>query len=275
MIPALCLIIASLQVGSNWISGNILSQSDSLAIPYATVGIVGTTAAVFANEQGFFKIVTAPGDSLEIMAPGYEPVKYVASFIPEKIYLQPRKISLQEISVVANKKVATTGTAAAKTIFVSSSNIGVEFALRLKLEANRPKQLQKVIIRAKHTSSVNLIRLHLYKVDEDGLPGEELLPQTILLNDYYIRRKKLEIDLQLLNLHYNEPYIFVGIEWVGSNDKTRGIEIGFTDDKLNEMPCFTRSTKGREKWSETWVPFAVKMEGYVHPVPQISIEYKY
>lgn len=257
------------------LSGYILRKTDSIAIPYSMVGVVGKTIAVHADEQGHFKIDANAGDSLEVIAPGYETLKHPASIMPPKIYLEPRKISLQEVSVIANKIKATTGTAFNKTNFTFSSHLGVEFALKLKLESRRPKQLQKIIIRAKHTSSANLIRLHLYKVNEDGLPGEVLLPETILLNDYHIRRGKLEIDLLPLNLYCADEYLFVGLEWVGTDNTQQGMQIGFTHDKSNEMVCFTRKNNRNDEWPGIWVPFSLNTHEFKHSVPQISIEYSY
>lgn len=269
------LLLISSIANAQPLSGHILRKTDSVAIPYSMVGVVGKTIAVHADEQGYFKIDVNAGDSLEVIAPGYETLKHPASNMPPKIYLEPRKVSLQEVSVIANKIKATTGTAFNKTSFTTSSNIGVEFALRLKLESKRSKQLQKIIIRAKNTSSANLICLHVYKMRQDGLPGEELLPETILLNDYHIRRGKLEIDLLPLNLYCADEYLFVGLEWVGTDTTKRGMRIGFTSNKSNEMVCFTRKNDRNDEWSGIWVPFALNTHEFKPSVPQISIQYSY
>ncbi|MDP3443725.1 MAG: hypothetical protein Q8T08_12770, partial [Ignavibacteria bacterium] len=110
-----------------------------------------------------------------------------------------------------------------------------------------------------------LARLHIYKPDSNGLPGEEILTEDIIIN-YHIKRNK--IDLSHLQLFSTERNLFVGFEFLVTDlQKFAGIS------KNAIKFCFTNSliknfTYVRTILSEkyTWRPiFTRSAENHVTP----------
>ncbi|MCE2731871.1 MAG: carboxypeptidase-like regulatory domain-containing protein [Flammeovirgaceae bacterium] len=95
-------------VQAQTVQESILIDSETKrAVPYASIGIVGTAKGTSSNLDGQFSLPIPVGASIRISCLGYKTID-VAEPIPKVIYLSPVITQLQEI-IVTNKKVNAAG----------------------------------------------------------------------------------------------------------------------------------------------------------------------
>jgi hypothetical protein len=200
-------------------------------IPFATVKNITKRIAFYANERGEINSEVNKGDTIIISCVGYEEKKMVVPARVDTFFLIPRQIVLKEVSVsnLALPEISI-GLVNKKTGISSSSQVFVEFAIKISLpKGNDYYQLKKILLRAKKTTNDNdRIRLHVYKPDKSGFPGEEMLPKDILINDYDRKKGIIEIDISDLDLYIEDEIVFIGFEFIGKINKEFPKENGST-----------------------------------------------
>nr|WP_321407236.1 hypothetical protein [uncultured Carboxylicivirga sp.] len=96
-----------LEIGLN---GQVISSLDSTPIPYTHIGVYGRNLMFASDSLGRFKIVFPEGDSLKVLALGYETaIFYVDSLFDQEtsvkiIQLKPKLFQVNKIDVSPFKK---------------------------------------------------------------------------------------------------------------------------------------------------------------------------
>lgn len=199
----------------------IFSNESHLFIPYATVQIVNKRNTIDANEKGYFEITANKEDSLIISCIGFEklimPVNNVQN--ADSLFLIESFLRLDEV-IIKNPTVFTFGIVNEKQ---GSSRSGGSQAERSEMTTliEIPKTIEsyrisKVFIKGKDFKEENPVRLHIYTVKENGLPGEELLKKEIILSKGENDTKIITIDVKDQNIILEKASFFVGVQWMTS-----------------------------------------------------------
>ena len=204
-------------------------------IPFATVKNITKRIAFYANERGEMNSEVNKGDTIIISCVGYEEMKMVVTARVDTFFLVPRQIVLKEVSVstLALPEIRI-GLVDKKLGFsVYNSGILVEYAIKFSLPKTKDYyKVKTILLKAKKVSdNNNRIRLHIYKPDKFGFPGEEILPKDILINNYNRKRGMVEIDISDLDFYVEDEIVFIGFECVGKANKEfskNGSKIEFT-----------------------------------------------
>jgi hypothetical protein len=143
----------------------------------------------------------------------------LTSITDKIILLKPVIISLKEVKIRPDKT-TTIGTYNAKSDLRMGASIKFEYAVRQILPENVSEaKLDKVFIKVANMNTECPIKLHIYS-SKNNEPFEELLHTNILVNEYPIKKKRIEIDLSEMNILINSFDFFVGIEWIDDTEKS-------------------------------------------------------
>jgi hypothetical protein len=231
-------------------SGLVLDKKTGLGIPFATVivyskiGINGT----YTDSLGNFAISkTIPPDSICISIIGYETYKiFSPKSIEKKIIKLIQKIyPLNEVTVyppiektIGTKKngFISRNHGAPRTIrgsYITNNNYNNAYIKEVIYKLHREKTY--------YNSCLDMVRVHLYKFNiKDSLPGEEMLPEDVIV---YINSKTqlpLKVNLSKYNIKLPPEGIIVGYEYLGTFDKNSK-EVNF--DICNDLTILNISSK--------------------------------
>ncbi|HVD98638.1 MAG TPA: carboxypeptidase-like regulatory domain-containing protein [Cytophagaceae bacterium] len=86
------------------ISGTVVDAETKEPLPYASIGVLGTTKGTVSNSEGIFMLDlegTTPNDMIVFRYMGYEPVKLTISSLQAhtEIRMRPAAVSLREVEV--------------------------------------------------------------------------------------------------------------------------------------------------------------------------------
>ncbi len=243
--------------GQEKLSLNVCDAHTRKGIPYATVKVLNKPEGAYVNENGLVLIRANSSDSLHVSCVGYKPVRLLIDTV-DTIFLQPVFIALDEVKVNARKrKEKSVGYYNEKKTNSLRSKIQIEHAIKLTI----PKgiisyRIKKVKIRCGDRNDTNLIRLHIYSQGKDGLPDKELLPKDIIVNQCL--RSNDEIDLSGFNLVLSDRVLFVGVEWINSNDNPKSgvqnwIWVGYTNVDPDNRTLFRTLRDPEFRWREDMV----------------------
>jgi hypothetical protein len=139
----------------------------------------------------------------------------------------------------------------------------------------------KILIRKTAHKNINPIRLHLYKVDQNGLPEEtELLKKDIVLPKVEINRKYLEFQLNDQNITISrniDSSVYVGIEFLNFSQKEiyDSPEIKITKKSGEQNTVFKNFIINKPALQSKWVYMSdeemnpAKTTNAVHPFNMI------
>lgn len=216
-------------------SGQVLDSTTNQPLIYATIGIPGTNYATITNDKGVFNLDISqckPGMKARVSMIGYAPKELSLSEATEnnQIRLSPVSYPLNEVTIVANKKIKRIGTRSTFIFYTGWYNgfgKGCERGLLIKREKT-PYKIQRIHFRIeKITYDSVLFRLHIRSIS-NGLPDKELLTENI-----YIMVKQpngwIEHDLRKCDILIGEDVV-VSLEAINGYGQT-------TNESLVQISC--------------------------------------
>ncbi len=222
-------------------------------IPYATIKVLNKPDGTYADSLGRFEIITDANDSLLVTCVGYQS-KIV---VPQRdtIFLDPVVVNLGEVKVRSKKsKEYAIGLADSKRsgIYQFRGNIHIEHAIMIKISGSFTYyRIKGVRFNSLHRNGISLVRLHIYKQNNAGMPGEELLPEDVIINKE--KESNDQIDLSRFNMILNDRVLFVGVENIQLNvvsnpSKDECIGFGFTFEEKQHLTYFRTLRDPTYKW---------------------------
>jgi hypothetical protein len=215
-------------------NGFVYDINTKQPIPFATIKSIKKKTGFYANEKGEIISEINKGDTIIISCVGYEDKKVIVSASVDTFFLIPKQIILKEVLVsnLGSPEISI-GLIDKKTGFSISSQVFSELALKISLPRTKEYYtIRKILLKGKKIpNNEDRIRLHVYKPDKSGFPGEEILPRDILINDYSHKKGVIEIDISNLDLYIEDEFIFIGFEFIGQLNKEflkSGPKIEFT-----------------------------------------------
>lgn len=224
------------------IEGQILSMTDSLAIPYATLGIDKKSYGTVANEEGIFRYRLSKellNDTLIFSCVGYYPQKLCVKELPgsfKKVYLKPKVTLMNEVVVKPKSDCKTVQLGKANHAGLGGfsyysakekhfdDKLGREHGVKINLNPDKIYNIQdiNVYVVGNQFRKV-LFRICFYKVI-NGRIGYE----NILSRDVHWEIKNTNMGWNKLNLKDDHiilsdlEEIVVTLQWISSEpmDKT-------------------------------------------------------
>ena len=205
------------------IKGLICSNKEKLPIPYATIQLTGTWNIVDCDENGYFEITSKDeSDSIAITSIGFKnltiPVTYFKN--TDSVFIEENFVKMDEVNVtspvprifgIVHEKMGTSRIGVGNEVERSEITTLIEIP-----EEVQYYRICKIFIKGKRFSEENPIRLHLYVINENGLPGEELLKQQVIITkqDFDTKNNIITIDVKEQNIFLENSSFFVGVQWI-------------------------------------------------------------
>lgn len=225
-------------------------------IPYATVKVLNKPNGTYADSLGHFEVKTKANDSLLVTCVGYQSRIVVPK--QDTIFLNPVVVNLAEVKVRSKKpKEYAVGLADSRRsgIFQFRGNIHIEHAIMIKIpDSFTYYRIKGVKFNALHRNGISLVRLHIYKQNNAGLPGEELLPEDVIINKD--KGSNDQIDLSRFNLILNDRVLFVGVENIQLNEvsnptKDEFVSFGFSSKEIQNLMFFRTLRDPKYRWRQS------------------------
>lgn len=237
-------------VKAQFFSGQVLDSTTNQPLIYATIGIPGTNYATITNDKGVFNLDVSqckPGMKARVSMIGYASKELSLSHAAEtrQIRLSPVSYPLNEVTIVANKKIKRIGTRGTFLFYTGWSGgigKGCERGLLIKREKT-PYKIQSIHFRLeKVTYDSVLFRLHIRSV-VNGLPDKELLRENI-----YIMVKQpngwIEHDLRKYNISIGEDVV-VSLEAInGYGHTTKESRVQISCNRLKGSMYYKEGAEG-------------------------------
>lgn len=209
----LVLILFACSVSAQ-IKGVVKDSLTGQPIPYVNIAVEGENIGSTSEENGTFSINILPKEQYLIFSTlGFEKKKVKVSKASE-VYLKPEAYALNE--VVISKSIGTKKVEIGKykneiyQAFDNGPKIDTKFFPYFP-SYKKTKFLKQVSIYTDSKIEEAIIKIHLYGVDSNGFPGEELLDK-----DFVVTVKKgtriHRFDLTKFNLKFPKNGLFVGFE---------------------------------------------------------------
>lgn len=212
---ALLILLLSTCIYSQ-IKGIVLNESNK-PIPYVNIWVENENSGTTSEENGSFSInVVDQNKVLIFSALGFE-TKKVKVAGAEKVVLKEIAFELNEVVINKNKKELTRliGDSKSTSAIHISGRAPWIYAKLFKYEIDYIKTpfIKEVIIYTYSKIKNASFKLRIYKVKEDGLPGEDFIREDIVV---FVKKgtKKNTVELSKYNLNIPKEGIFVAFEWM-------------------------------------------------------------
>jgi len=213
---------------SNKANGIILDENTKAPIPYVNISILKSQIGTSSNEDDSFNLeITREdlGKSIKLSSLGFkDSIIKVSNFLKLKvIYLKPKIEQIDEIVIIEKFKeqfliINPIRKKNIKVGFMTGKNpwkIALFFPYKEKYEST--EYLKSVKLHLNHyiflKSHPSKFRLRLFSVDENGLPGKDLVSESIIVETKK-RQKEVEIDISNHNLTFPKEGFYIAFEWL-------------------------------------------------------------
>lgn len=218
------LILLLLNCGATTAQHRVVDAETNEPVPFALIYNKRLQSTVYTNEDGSFKITPyRSSDTLIFSCMSHNELTTTVEVIKNNntVSLSKKQNILGEVVVSAQHEEKTIPYLPKKMHITFGSNMASEMAIKLNFpeeDHKRYKQITEARIRVKQASENNPVRIHIYDVREDGMPGKDLLQENIILSDENISWGQLKLDVSKYNVYTSQDAVFVSLEWLGGNE---------------------------------------------------------
>ncbi len=215
-------------------SGYVYAQvtdKNKVGIPYANV-ILNAKAGFVSDSLGNFRIPSGTTRSVSISAIGFKNKFILADNITHKstIILEDSVFQLREI-IVKSGNINTTRVGYHKGKIISES-YKVSYNFQEAIYITNPEklsgQIKTINLKAAFRGNPKLpLRINVYEVNQDKLPGKNLLSKPIFIKPVQ-SLKWFNIDVTDQNLRFPPEGIVIGIEILNPSLTTKTLDTFFT-----------------------------------------------
>lgn len=196
------------------IKGVLKDSISGTAIAYATISIENESLGTTSDEDGTFIINDADKNkNLIISVLGYE-TKKIKAYKAEKVFLKRQNIALNEVVIVNKKETKQIEIGQLENpiyqAFENTPRIEAKFFPYI-ISYKKTKFIKKVSVFTDSKIDVATIKIHFYEVNENGLPGNELIDKNLIVT-VKKGQNKTYFDVSDYNITIPKNGLFVGIE---------------------------------------------------------------
>jgi hypothetical protein len=245
----LLILIVPLLMNGQRLRINVVDDHNT-ALPYSSV-IWNKDLGLVTDSSGNVEIPDISLiDSLVVQSLGYEQKVFHRSAIPVTghllVILKPKVIELSEVIVWKAFDYAEFGVTVKKEGFIFfKHNTCTNFQIAVKISGYKiPAKLDNVSVFISRSSESDLpFRIRIYEIKEDGLPGEDLLNENIIVTNYK-KGKWNTIDLSAYSFgKLPDSVFFVSVELLCDDlNKKNGLCIAGTDEINSGLTFFKNGT---------------------------------
>ena len=205
-------------VAQNQKNFKIKEERTGLSIAYVTCFNKTLGKGVYSSSEGELTMDVNLGDTLVFSCMAYEDdTLFVNNFEEKEVYLKTKSVILGEVSIssknIEKKKKLKVGYKKKTSHRFGIGVYGTEVARYFNDSSIHGKVIQRLIVPVKTDKEAGVVRLHLYSVDSNGMPYEDLIPVNIVLTDSLVKRKAWVADLTEYNIVFPENGVFVSTEY--------------------------------------------------------------
>ncbi|MCB0700219.1 MAG: carboxypeptidase-like regulatory domain-containing protein [Chitinophagaceae bacterium] len=210
-------------------------------IPFVVVYNKTTDKVIYSDESGvFFFNDYKKGDTIVMSCMSYVDTLITVERLSnvKQILLRRKDNQLREVVIgTEGKEEKTIPYLPKRSIITFATNMASEMAFKVKFsteDADKVKKILKVKIRVKQASDNNPVRIHIYNVANNGMPGTDILNENIILSAKNIAFGQLVLDVSQFDVYTSQREVFVGLEWLGAIDIERSTHYSH----LNSIGCY-------------------------------------
>ena len=195
------------------VKGVVKDSLTGQPIPYANIWVENENVATTSEEDGTFSIAVANTKNLIFSALGYETKTLKAAQV-NQVFLNPKAFDLDEVvisnSIGTKQNVIGLTQNTVAQAFDNGPRIDVKF-FPYASEYKKTPYLKRVTVYTDSRIEDATVKLHFYKVDANGYPGDELLQKPLIVS-VKNGTKINKIDLSDFGLVMPKNGLFVGFE---------------------------------------------------------------
>lgn len=192
----------------------IVVDENNKPIPYVSIWVENENIGTTSEENGHFEInVSDKEKNLIFSSLGFEK-KIIKAAAAKEVVLKTTAYDLKEIIVSNRKQTKEIEIGQTKSSILQAFDNGPRIDAKFfpyKSSYNKTRFIKQIFILTDSSIDNASIKIHLYSVDADGFPGEELLDK-----DFIVSLKKgvvkQKIDVSDFNLLLPKNGIFVAYE---------------------------------------------------------------
>lgn len=195
------------------VNGIVKDSLTGQPIPYVNIWVENENVATTSEEDGTFSIAVNKDKNLIFSALGYEK-KTLKATQAAKVFLNPKAFDLEEVvisnSIGTKQNVIGLTENTVAQAFDNGPRIDVKYFPYTTVYKKTP-YLKRVTVYTDSRIEDATVKIHLYKVDDKGFPGDELLQKPLIVmvkNGTKINK----IDLSDFGLVMPKNGLFVGFE---------------------------------------------------------------
>lgn len=192
----------------------IVVDENKKPIPYVSIWVENETIGTTSEENGQFEIhISDNGKNLIFSSLGFEK-KIIKASDAKEVVLMPTAYNLKEVIVSNRKQTKVIEIGQSKTEILQAFDNGPKIDAKFfpyRPAYNKTRFIKQISILTDSSIDNASIKIHLYSVDANGFPGDELLDK-----DFIVSLKKgvvnQKIDVSDFNLILPKTGIFVAYE---------------------------------------------------------------
>lgn len=208
------------------VRGNIYGADSRKKVGYASVQVLHTSNITDADENGYFEIAAGKSDSVIFSCIGFKQLILPVSRITagDSIFLKEDFKELEPV-IITKPIPQTYGIINEKQTRSHIGSSRYEMATLIEIPPTIKRyRIKRVFIKQRNFNEASPFKLHIYSIDEAGLPGEELLEQEVVAEKKDNISGIVELDISDHNIILSATSFFVGIQWLSFSKGSSGIK---------------------------------------------------
>lgn len=197
-----------------------VKNDDGKPVEFCLVKIISSNHSTYSNPNGEFVLEcdAYSSDSLIFYCLGYETKEVKIGYDTLRVILKRKLNELKDVVVAAasderEKKHGIMGKRNLKPFGICTGDIGSEDAIFLGADAKRHGQLENIYFYITKEGIPNSrFRVHVYDIDSNSLPGEDMLDSIVILHategDEWV-----SVDVSSRHIHIGRG-VFISMEWI-------------------------------------------------------------
>ena len=232
-------------------------------LPFTTIQSLNKKEGFITDENGFILLNLSQTDTIHISYVGYKSINIlVGKTRSDKIELfKETGSTLPDVLVKKYKPIEKSfrvGFQNLKESYRLKSNLirsikdlGIEFTTLVEFpNENEKYKILKVILPTNKVVKNDPLRLHIYSINDNGEPFEELLINDVIINKGYNLFGNIEVDISNQNIILNSKGVFVGIQKIGLFDEEqKNITYLYFTEEINKDNTYVTNVRYvQKKW---------------------------
>ncbi|HQQ92958.1 MAG TPA: carboxypeptidase-like regulatory domain-containing protein [Bacteroidia bacterium] len=235
--------------GQTLVSARIMDSLSHQPMEFVNVGLPGKGLGTVSNEKGEFSLLvpdSLKNEILKISIIGYRSLSIPLTDIKQAstIVLAPVSVELQEVVVNPRKlKIKTLGNSTRSAMVTGGfkdNRLGAEMAVKMNI-SHKNTQIRKVCLNVVENSLGEnpIFRINVYRKNQDGLPGENILRQNIIVEPKN-KTGLIEVDLKPYFIFCDED-VYIAFEWIKDLGDVKSLY--FSLKLVGEGMCYRQTSQ--------------------------------